>query len=359
VGAGYDSNIDFRIPDGPSSWAVSPRGSLARVFRSSRGQLRLGGNGGWIGYPEQRDRSRYNANVGLDGSYRPSLNTTWGVNASYEWGYSDRSQILSDQGVLLPLVQTRTAAGGLEVNRKLGARSSLLLAGRVHYTDFDQEDPQAARLADGQYGRGSARFQRSFGANEAFGVEYSLAATLGRPPPQILAAEERGYYLTHYGSLQWSHGLGPQSGFGLEAGMSYTPESAEAGLERRASFYGGASYRLQGRRSSLALFARREVTPAFGLGVSRVQNRFGVSATIWMGRAWRIQMAGSHSRPETPDEAPVTYSTADVASMSLSRSLGRHLAISAEGRYHRRGATGAIPEIEAYRVGLFLSLDGP
>jgi hypothetical protein len=145
-------NIDFHTRRAEQLGGL-PRGSLARVFRSSRGQLRLGGNGGWVGYPEERDSSRYQANVGVDGAYRPSLNTTWGVNASYGWGYSDQSQILSDQGVLLPLVQTRTAAGGLEVNRKLGARSSLLLAGRIHYTDFDQEDPQAARLADGQYER--------------------------------------------------------------------------------------------------------------------------------------------------------------------------------------------------------------
>ena len=55
IGLGYDSNIDFRVPDGPSSWAISPRGNLARVFRSPKGQLRLGGTGNWIGYPEQKE----------------------------------------------------------------------------------------------------------------------------------------------------------------------------------------------------------------------------------------------------------------------------------------------------------------
>jgi hypothetical protein len=39
-------------------------------------------------------------------------------------------------------------------------------------------------------------------------------------------------------------------------------------MERRQSFYGGASYSREVGLSSVVLFARREVVPAFGLGVS-------------------------------------------------------------------------------------------
>jgi hypothetical protein len=42
----------------------------------------------------------------------------------------------------------------------------------------------------------------------------------------------------------------------------------------------GASYSREVKRSKLTLFARREVTPAFGLGVSRLENRLGLTATI-------------------------------------------------------------------------------
>src|SRR5712691_3659703 len=37
---GWDGNIDFLVPNGPSGVAVVPRGGLSRVFSASNGQLR-------------------------------------------------------------------------------------------------------------------------------------------------------------------------------------------------------------------------------------------------------------------------------------------------------------------------------
>jgi hypothetical protein len=356
---GYDSNIDFLVPDGPSSWAISPRGDLSRLFRSPRGELRLGGAGGWVGYPEQKDLNRYDARFGLDGSYRSSPNTTWRANALYELGYSDSSRILSDQGVLLPLVETRTVSGELGVTRTLGVRTSLRLDGRIYNMEFDEQDADAVGLVDGRSLRGTAGIERRFGSREAIGIEYSLEYALARRPPE--AEEEAGgqYYLTHFGSLQWSHFLSPRSGFLLEVGASYTPDAERAGLERRESFYGGASYSRRVRRSRVTLFARREVIPAFGLGVSRIENRFGLSTTIPMGRAWILEIVGTHAEPETPEGAEFTYGTPDEASVVLSRRLGRHFEISSEGRYRRRGAASDLADIEAYQVRLFLALVSP
>jgi hypothetical protein len=358
VGAGYDSNINFRVPDGPSSWAVSPRGSLARVFTSLRGALRLGATGSWYGYAQERDLSRYYASVGLDGSHRPSLSTTWRASASYALGYTDSSRILSDQGVLLPLVRTRTAAGALGVIRTLGLRTSLRFDGRIYHTEFDQQDAAALRLVDGQSLRGTAGLVRSVGLRDALTVEYSLEMALSRPSPETAERDERRYYQTHFGSLQWNHVLSPRSGFMLEAGASYTPDAAQAGLGRRESFFGGASYSRQARRSSFTIFARREVTPAFGIGVSRIVNRFGFDATIPMGRAWALHIDGTRVLPETPEGATFTYGTRDDVSVSLARRLGRHFDVSSEGRYRRREATGDFPDLEAYQVGVFLSLVG-
>ncbi|HEX9188740.1 MAG TPA: hypothetical protein VGB87_16790, partial [Vicinamibacteria bacterium] len=107
------------------------------------------------------------------------------------------------------------------------------------------------------------------------------------------------------------------------------------------------------------LFARREVTPAFGLGVSRVDNRFGLSATLPLGRAWMLRVSGTHVVPEAPERAEFSYGTPDEAAVALERRLGQYFAVSSEGRYRRRGAAGAIPEIEGFQAGLFLSLVSP
>jgi hypothetical protein len=358
VGAGWDSNIDFQVPDGPSSWAVSPRGNLAHVFWGPQGQLRLGGTGNWIGYPNEKDLSQYDVNVGLDGSYRSSPDTTWRANGSYEVGNNGLSFILVEQGVLLPRAKTHTLAGGLGVTRKLGLRTSFRLDGRVYRTVFDENDAEALGLVNGQSIRGTAGLERRLGQRDTAAVQYALEGTLGRQPTDAVDGGE-SYYLTHYGSLQWTHILSPRSGLLLEAGGSYTPNAAQAGLGQQENFYGGASYSRQVKRSSIVLFARREVTPAFGLGVSRLENRFGLSATIPMGRAWTLQLAGIHVMPETPAGAQFTYATPDEASVSLGRRIGRLFEISAESRYRRRTATSTFPAIEGFQAGVFLSLVGP
>jgi len=358
LGAGWDSNIDFRVPDGPSSAAITPQGNLAHVFWSPKGELRLSGAGYWIGYLEEKDQSRYDATFGLEGTYRSSLDTTWRATVQYEYGYSDSSTVLADQGVLLPVVPTQSASVGLGVTRRLGRRTSLRLDGRGYSTIFEQSDATALGLVDGRSVRGTAALDWMIGSRDTTGIVYSLEDDFNRPSPT--AGETGSYsYLTHYGSLQWSHVLSPRSAFLLEAGSSYTPDSAQAALAQPWSFYGGASYSRKIKGSSLQLYARREVAPAFGLGVSRLENRFGLSATIPMGRAWTLALNGTHVLPEEPEGAAYSYSTPDEATADLRVRIGRLFEISARGRYRRRSATLSYPAIEGFQAGVFFGLASP
>jgi hypothetical protein len=354
---GWDSNIEFLVPDGPSSTAIVPRGNLVRTFWSPQGELRLAGTGNWIGYLDEKDLSRYNVTISLDGTRRSSLNTTWRASASYMFGYSDSSRVLADQGVLLPVVPIRTASAALGVTRKLGAMTSLRLDGRAYATRFEEDDVTSVGLLDSQSIRGTAGLERKIGASDTAAIEYSLENAFYSAPPG--ADTGRTSYLTHFGSLQWTRLLSPRSGFLLEAGGSYTPDASEAGLARRGNFYGGLSYNRMVKRSSIAMFARREVTPAFGLGVARLENRFGLGAEIPMGRAWTLTLSGTYVRPETPEGAPLAYSSPSEAFAGLGRRIGRIFQISAEGRYRRRGATETLPEIEGFQAGVFLSVLGP
>jgi hypothetical protein len=358
MGVGWDSNISIRGPDGPDGLGLSPRANLARTSWSPKGQFRLGASGRWVGYPEYKELSRWDADVAIDWSHRPSVGTSWHAGAAYTHGYSDTSRVLSEQGVLLPLVQTRTLSGSLGVTRSLGRRSSLRVDGRVYGTLFDQSEAGAASLVDGLSFRGTAGLHRATGSRNTLALVYSVEAVNGR---ELAATSEAGddSYLTHYGSLQWSRLLSPRHGFLLEAGASYTREAAQAGLQRSEGFFGGASYSREVKRSRVTVYARREVAPAFGLGVSRVESRFGINATIPLGRDWTVRLAGSHVEPDTPEAAAGTYSAPDDVSFVLERRLGRQFQMSAESRYLRRGATSVSPVSEAFRVGLFLSLVSP
>jgi len=357
-GVGYDSNIDFLLPDGPSSWSVMPQANLARTFSGRSGELRLEGSGRWVGYPDRSDLNRYYADAGMDGTYRTSPATSWRVVGRYDLGYSDSIGTLAAQGVLLPLVKTRSLAGGLGVTHRFGEWTSLRIEGRIYRTDFDQSGPASGGLVDGQSIRGTAGLDRRLGRHDTMAIVYSLESALARDV-SVSAAQGGRYYLTHYGSLQWTHLFSLRSGILFEAGGSYTPDFALAGLARPEGFYGGASFNRQVKRSRLTLFARREVAPVFGLGTSRIDNRFGLDLATPIGRAWRLSLTANHIRPESQEGAAFGYGFSYDASGSLGCRLGRYFEVSAEGRYRWRGAVGTFPAVQAYQAGLFFTLVTP
>jgi putative beta-barrel porin BBP2 len=345
AGVGWDGNIDFLVPHGPSGFAVFPRGGLARIFSSPRAQLRATAAGAWTGYPGRNER-RYQADVGLEGRYDRSPSTRWRGSASYGLGYSDSSRILLEQGVSLPVVKTRSFAGALGLSRKAGPRGSLRIDGRFYRTEFDSPG-----LIDGSSVRGSVGLERQLGNRSTAAIEYSLEYVR---PDQAGAS-----HLTHFGSLQWTRVLSPRSALLLEGGASDTPDAARAGLDRKATFFGGTSFTRRVRRSSLTLFVRREVAPAFGTGVSRLELRGGLRASIPMGRDWDLRMLVSHVQPDDAVAAQGAGATSDDAFAALGRRLGRRFELSGEARYRRRGATGSLPAIDAFRAGLFLTLTTP
>lgn len=347
AGVGWDSNIDFLIPDGPSGYAVVPRGGLERVFWGPHGQLRATGAGYWAGYPGQKELNRYNADFGLQGDYRSSPGTDWRGNASYGFGYSDSSRILVEQGVLLPLVKTRTFIGELGLTQKTGSRTSLRIDGRYYRAEFDSPD-----LIDGESARGTIGLLRQLSTRSTAAIQYAVE--------DVLSDQSGRSYLTHFGSLQWTRTLSPRSSLLLEGGASYTPDAARAGLDQKESFFGGASFNRQVKRSSLTLFLRREVTPAFGIGTSRLEFRAGLAATVPMGRSWEARISATHTQPDSGgSSAEPVYGPSDDAFVVLGRRLGTRLELSGEARYRRRGQANTFPEIEAFRAGLFLTLLSP
>jgi hypothetical protein len=353
TGVGWDSNLDFLIPDGPSEHAVLPRGGLARVFWSPRSRLSAAAGGGFIGYPEQSQLHRYRSELMLEGDFRRSPVTEWRANASYGVGYSDTSRILLEQGVLLPLlVRTRSGVAGVGVSRKAGRKRMLRADVRYYRTQFDDDDPDdGQRVIDGASVRATLGLDRKLGPRSSAGIEYSVE--------DVFEDQVGRSYLTHFASLQWTSVLSSRSALLIEGGASYTPDALRAGLEHEANFFGGLSFSRQLRRSSLTLFARREVTPAFGLGVSRVELRGGLSAAVPIGRDWELRVLASHVRPETRQAGEHAYPTAADAFAVLARRLGRRLEISSELRYRRRGRTPLLPLVEAFQASLFLTLQSP
>jgi hypothetical protein len=347
MGVGWDSNAAFLLPDGQSSTAIVPGGRIARVLSSTKGQLRAEAAGRWAGYPSQDTLNRSYFDAGLRGDYRSSARTQWRGDVHYWLGYTDSSPTLVEQGVPLPLGKSSTLFGEFALSHKLGTQTSVRAEGRFQGIDFD--DPA---FIDGRSLRGTVALGRQLRVRDSAAAAYALEG--------VLAAEEGGSYLTHYGSLQWTHTLSPRSALLLEAGASYTPDASQVGLSRSQGFFGGVTFLRQIGRSSLTAYLRREVAPAFGLGVSRLENRAGLRAEAPLGRDWTLTAAAYHTQPDSPEgaEQPYYASNSD-ASAALDRRVGRHLTVSGEARYRRRGETVAQPAVSAFQIGLFVALGTP
>jgi hypothetical protein len=342
VGGWYDSNLEFVVPDGPGGTAIIPRGGLARIFRGRQSSLRIAGGGSWYGYPDHTEVSRYYAGARLEAEVRSSLSTTWRASGSYDYTYSDSSTILVQQGVVLPLVRTRSYAGDLAFAHKVASKVTLRIEGRAYRTDFDSEG-----LQRGESYRGTAALDNQLSQLNMISVGYSFEATR--------AQNADLYYYIHFASLQWRRTLSPRSAFLLEAGGSYTPQPAIAGLSKQAAFFGGATFSRKVKTSKLGLYARREVVPAFGLGVSVLQTRAGMSADIPLGQAWWLSASVDYTLPADVEGTRV-QPDATYTYLVLGRRLGNQLTVSGEARYRRRGSTSTFPTIDAVQAGLFFSL---
>jgi hypothetical protein len=346
IGGTWDSNIGFLQEEGDDGVAVVPRASVTRLFWNPRGEVRLRASGRWVGYPDQTDRSRGYGNFGIEGTRRASARTSWHFGASYDLGYTDSSQVLKDQGILLAISRADTIAADIGVTHKLGRVTSLRVGGRLFRTEFD-----APELFDGSSIRGTVTLDQGLGDRSTGAIVYSLE--------DVLADQVGGGgYLTHYGSLQLTRALNPRTALLLEGGLGFTPDAERARLDRKVSFFGGASLSRQLGPSSVSAYVRREVTPAFGAGVSRPQVRMGLAVDVTLGRSWDLRMGGTHVLEEGADAAG-GYPASSDAHVALACRFARALALSAESSYRRRGATVEVSAVEGFSAGLYLTVRRP
>ena len=180
-------------------------------------------------------------------------------------------------------METRDLNGDLGIRQRLGLLTSLLGSGRVYSTSFD-----APGLVDGRSLRFTLGLERAVAVRDVLGLMYSV---------ELVSSG-----VTNFGSLQWNHLLSERTGLLVEAGASYTPDAERANLEKAESFFGGLTVARRLGRSRLTAYLRREVAPAFGLGVSRLETRVGVRAALPAGRWWSFRCDGYYVRPAAPQD---------------------------------------------------------
>jgi Putative beta-barrel porin 2 len=339
VGALWQQNVEF-VPDGTSDWQFVPRLRLSRRVWRPLAETRITADVAGFVYQQQKNLNRADGSVGLDGNYQLSRHVKWRIGGGYTYGHADTSSVLTDQGVLLPLTRADTITGSTGLAWQTGERTTFSLDGRYYRVQF--EDPA---YVDSQSLRGSADLSRRLGPRAALALVYSFEQT-----------DDRVKRDTHYGSLRYTTTIGRASGLLLEGGISYTADATSLELPDPWNYFGGVSFNHALGRSSLAVFYRYEVLPAFGLGGVRAGNRVGLNATLPFGRAAELGLRASYF-----DEASTGAFQAE-RSTEAGATLGFHLAsflrLSFEGDYRRRRTTTATSpsDVDDVRAGAFLSI---
>lgn len=352
LGGGWESNLGQLAPEGPSDWAGVMRATIERVVRRPRREVRLRAGGSGYLYAKQTAFNRLDGSLGFDGKVRFSPRANGVLALGFDYGHSDSSNILIDQVVFLPQTRTLGYAADAGLQHRVSRNLTLRAGARAYRMDF----PDSEALRDSTSLRMTAGVSRHLGLLDSLSFEYSAERTDRIEPITEISSPA---VWTHFESAQWAHTLSPHTAFLVEAGVSFTPLSAEAGLDRSWNFFGGASLSHQLRRNSVTAYYRREVLPAFGVGPLHLVNRVGLKANVPVGGAFSIVTAATYGREvQTSLTSFDPRSVMDV-SLRLARSLGWRVLASLEGRYRRQSAPGFFLDVDDYRAGFFVSLVPP
>ncbi len=346
VDGGYSTNVYF-LPDGPGDGVVTPHAELTRILRGPTGEMRVGASTRAVAYLAQGDDVAVQGNeVAVDaalsasGRHEASDRTTVTGQISGGLGHTDESVLLSEQGILLPFSRTRFGRAEAGVLWRTAARTTLELRGRAYYDDFVEPE-----LVDGRSLRGSLNLGRRLSERSKLSAEYSVERT-----------RSDASYTTQYASLQLERRLSARSSLLIEGGSSRTGYSMpRSDRPPTWEFYGGASLVRVVGSSSTAVFARREVIPAFGVGGVALADRIGLSTTSRIGPTWELSAEASYIR-RSASRAGGDRSDSEDARFALQKRLGPRFELGTELEYRRYAAAAPRPAIEQFRAQLTVAV---
>jgi hypothetical protein len=340
AGAGWESDVGLQVSTpGPSDFGGSTFLDVSWLAVRPRSRTRMAGGATATVYAEQTDYNRWEGDAGFSTSRKLSRNTTGALGLAADYGYTDTSRILSDQGQILPITRAISYAGNIGVSTRLSSRNDLRVNARAYRVDF----PDSDLLQDSTSLRLTAAFDRRLGQRDTLGAEYSSEGAN--------RVEGSLTYWTHYVSANWQRTVARETSLRVRMGASYTP-ALEGETSQLWRFYGGVGLSRTVRGSRLGAAYNREVLPVFGLEGVRFADRFTLTAAIPLGRSWQMDLAAYYMMDaETAASGDRAAST--DGSAGLSTRLSRRSWLSARGRYYRRASFEGIPTLDNYRVGLF------
>jgi hypothetical protein len=334
----YESNVQLTSQGGGSLGSLV-QGSLNRDWALHRGDLRMGGNLGRGFYREFPSLNYlfYGGSAAL--SYAITRRLSWTLNDTVSSSYAQDATLLTEAGVVLPKVQTRTYAGSNQFAYALSPSSQIQWGVSASRVAFD-----SSSFADGSSVGTRLSYSHQVGKSQFIGIagDYQRQMTLGT--------------VTNIQDLlgTWQRPIGKESGVSVAAGVQAFTLPGVSGY--RFSPTGSASVHTRVRRNdTLALSYSNTVQQAFGYGRYLENNNITGSYGLTVSPTFGVDFGYTYGQGSSPlPTAQDLKLIGQTATVNIRYTVMRNLRVTG-GYSHFTYIDQPSPTVTSYRLtfGLF------
>jgi hypothetical protein len=331
VNGSYEGNALFTGPqDGEQQFSHSLAAGLNRTWKLRRGGAAFGVSGSQPFYQDTTSLNDFRYNLSGTLAYLVTRRLTWVGGGSLSSGLARDSEVLTDSGLVLPSVTTKTSSAASAFSYMLTPKSTLSWSLAESGVGFD-----SILFRGGTTLSSALSYSRTVGASQTVGVVQDYSRTFGDDDP---SANVYGFLGT------WSMSAGHGWTTFASAGVRPYTVPEEDGYRMSFALNAGITRPLRPGQVVGVTYSK-SIEQAFGLSTTNnlVQNLSG-NYSITFRNNLSATFGGTLTFAQDPLN-PDRQIKGQVASAGLSYRLMRNLAFSAGTSFYSR-----VDDVEQGRV---------
>jgi hypothetical protein len=296
----YEDNVQLTA-EGTGSLGSAIHGGLARTWALDRGRgdIRASGDATQIFYRETPNLNQltYGANVGV--AYALTRRLQWTLGDSLTQGYAQDAKVLTDQGVVLPKVVTRTNSASTQFAYALSPASQMQWGVSSQRASFE-----TSALTDSSQFFTRLSYSHQIGRAQRIGIAQDFQRSITGDTTETNFATQG----------TWQRPIGKDSGVILAGGIQPYTLSGVDGFHFAPTTNVSVNTHVR-QRDTVALSYARTIEQALGLGHTYeshiVSGSYGLTPSPNLGVDFGVNYA--RNRDPVAPEAGFSGTTASVS----------------------------------------------
>jgi hypothetical protein len=315
-------------------------GTLSYDVKGPRLLLALTGSGSGLFYRQLNHLNRFSYTGGVVGSYVATPKLTLSFAETLRSAYTYDTPALVEDGLFLPLVLSRTNRAQAGLAYQFSPRTALEIDGHHDWVKFD-----SSALVSGSRLSALSALRRQVSKSHNLGFVYGFHRYVNRDR------------VTYFNSVSpaWRGTLNRWLDASASVGAGWLDDTALP--TGRVLMVGTVTLSAHFRHSTVALRARRDVTPAYGLGHNRESDSVSIDLSRNFGTKLTFLALASFSDSDDPFNSDTVIGILSQNHLaSLSYAVSPDLSLTGGYTYRTRNSRGASsPGIHSHGAQLSLS----